>query len=110
MAQLIRANLGIEFFQVDQGGWDHHANILNNIPIYAGQLEDSFDDAAPIERWFRAGGFGRLSGLAPDQLSGRHIGLASLAALVLLIVWLATKGTSGDNQFGPDPLIDETVF
>lgn len=39
----------------------------------------SFDDDAPFERWFRLGGLGRLSGLAPDQLSGRHLILASLA-------------------------------
>ena len=39
----------------------------------------SFDDKAPIERWFRLGGFGRLSGLVPDQLSGRQSALASLA-------------------------------
>ncbi len=38
----------------------------------------SFDDKAPFERWFRLGGLGRLSGLAPDQLSGRQIGFASL--------------------------------
>jgi NTE family protein len=39
----------------------------------------SFDDAAPLERWYQLGGLGRLSGLAPDQLSGRHVGLLSLA-------------------------------
>lgn len=38
----------------------------------------SFDDKAPFERWYRLGGLGRLSGLAPDQLSGRHIGFAGL--------------------------------
>ena len=39
----------------------------------------SFDDAAPVERWFRLGGFGRLSGLFPDQLAGRHAALMTLA-------------------------------
>jgi NTE family protein len=39
----------------------------------------SFGDEAPIERWFRLGGFGRMSGLAPDQLLGRHIALATIA-------------------------------
>jgi NTE family protein len=39
----------------------------------------SFDDAAGIERWYRLGGFGRLSGLAPDELLGRHAGLATLS-------------------------------
>jgi len=39
----------------------------------------SLDDAAPIERWYRLGGIGRLSGLAPDQLLGRHAALVTLA-------------------------------
>ncbi len=39
----------------------------------------SFDDAAPIERWYRLGGFGRLSGLVPDQLSGRQQLFGALA-------------------------------
>lgn len=39
----------------------------------------SFDDAAPVERWFELGGLGRLSGLPPDQLSGRQLGLFGLA-------------------------------
>jgi NTE family protein len=39
----------------------------------------SLDDAAPLERWFELGGLGRLSGLVPDQLSGRHLGLVTLA-------------------------------
>ena len=30
-------------------------------------------------------------------------GLAVLGLAILLIVWLATEGTSGENQFGPDP-------
>ncbi len=38
----------------------------------------SFADKAPLARWFELGGFGRLSGLIPDQLVGRHLGLASL--------------------------------
>jgi NTE family protein len=41
----------------------------------------SFDDAAPVERWFKLGGFARLSGLVPDQLSGRQLGLFSLVYL-----------------------------
>jgi NTE family protein len=39
----------------------------------------SFSDKAPIERWFRLGGFGRLSGLVPDQLTGRQSAFAALA-------------------------------
>lgn len=43
------------------------------------ELGYSIDDAAPLERWYQLGGFGRLSGLIPDQLSGRQLGLLSLA-------------------------------
>jgi len=43
------------------------------------QLGYSFDDAAGVERWYRLGGFGRLSGLAPDELLGRHVGLATVS-------------------------------
>ena len=43
------------------------------------ELGYSFDDAADVERWYRLGGFGRLSGLAPDELLGRHVGLATLS-------------------------------
>jgi NTE family protein len=43
------------------------------------ELGYSFDDAAPIERWYRMGGFGRLSGLVPNQLSGRQAMLTTLA-------------------------------
>ena len=32
------------------------------------------------------------------------LGLMLLAILVVMIVWLATKGTTGPNRFGPDPL------
>ncbi len=44
----------------------------------------SIDDAAPIERWFRLGGFGRLSGLVPNQLSGRQQALLTFAYYRLL--------------------------
>ena len=49
-----------------------------NIFSFNYEIGYSFDDKAPFERWYRLGGLGRLSGLAPDQLSGRHIGFASL--------------------------------
>jgi len=39
----------------------------------------SFDDKAPLARWFDLGGFGRLSGLIPNELTGRHMGLVTLA-------------------------------
>jgi NTE family protein len=39
----------------------------------------SFDNTAPVERWFQLGGLGRLSGLVPNQLIGRHAALATFA-------------------------------
>ena len=50
-----------------------------NTVVFNYELGYSLDDAAPVERWFELGGFGRLSGLIPDQLSGRQLGLFSLA-------------------------------
>jgi NTE family protein len=47
----------------------------------------SVDDAASIERYFRLGGFGRLSGLAPDQLLGQHLALVTLAFYRQLNDW-----------------------
>jgi len=37
------------------------------------------DDAAPVERLFQTGGFLRLSGLAPEQLSGQHYAVGVLS-------------------------------
>ena len=34
-----------------------------------------------------------------------NLGLAFFASIIVLIVWLATKGTHGNNRFGTDPLI-----
>jgi NTE family protein len=50
-----------------------------NTAVFNYQLGYSFDDEAPLERWYQLGGFTRLSGLAPDQLTGRHSALASMA-------------------------------
>jgi NTE family protein len=55
------------------GSWGKNTAALNY------SLGYSFDDIAPLERWFQLGGFGRLSGLAPNQLSGRHMALTTLA-------------------------------
>lgn len=41
-----------------------------------------------------------------------HMGLFALAIIGLMIlqlVWYCTKGTSGDNRFGPDPLAPQMV-
>ncbi len=32
------------------------------------------------------------------------IGIIPLVGVIILIVWFASKGTAGDNRFGPDPL------
>ncbi len=32
------------------------------------------------------------------------IGIIPLVGIIILIVWFASKGTEGDNRFGPDPL------
>ena len=32
------------------------------------------------------------------------IALVPIVGAILLIVWFCTKGTDGDNRFGPDPL------
>jgi NTE family protein len=39
----------------------------------------TFSGQAPIERVYRLGGFLNLSGLNPDELSGQHTGIATLA-------------------------------
>jgi NTE family protein len=49
-----------------------------NTVVFNYDVGYSFNDKAPLERWFRLGGFGRLSGLAPDQLAGRNSALANL--------------------------------
>ena len=33
-------------------------------------------------------------------------GITTLILYILIIVWLATKGTDGDNRFGADPLAE----
>jgi len=50
-----------------------------NTVLFNYELGYSLDDAAPVERWFELGGFGRLSGLIPDQLAGRQLGLFTLS-------------------------------
>ena len=55
------------------GSWGKNTAAINYLFGY------SVDDEAPLERWFQLGGFAQLSGLAPDQLSGRQAALATLA-------------------------------
>ena len=55
------------------GSWGKNTVSLNY------SLGYSIDDEAPLEAWYQLGGFGRLSGLVPNQISGRHLALATLA-------------------------------
>lgn len=62
------------------GAWGYFATSRGkNSVLLSYEAGYSFEDRAPLERWYRLGGFGRLSGLAPDQLSGRHSALLNLA-------------------------------
>ena len=70
----------IDYEQAMAGGSFAFSKGKNTV-LFNYDLGYSFDDAAPVERWFELGGFGRLSGLVPDQLSGRQLGFASLAYL-----------------------------
>ena len=38
VAEVIKAGLGVEFFAVDHGGWDHHHNLLSSIAPLATEL------------------------------------------------------------------------
>lgn len=37
------------------------------------------------------------------------ISLIPLVGVIILLVWLCTRGTTGDNRFGPDPLVWRTA-
>lgn len=38
------------------------------------------------------------------------IGLIPLVGAILLLIWFCTRGTSGANRFGPDPLSGQDVI
>ena len=69
--------------------------------------------AAAVLTGYSMGGMGGMGGMenmqAGEGLPGALaissvIGLIGLVFMILLIVWFATKGTDGDNSYGPDPL------
>ncbi len=65
-----------DYSQLSANGVLTHSRGKNSFVLnYQGGY--SFNDKAPFERWYRLGGLGRLSGLAPSQLSGRHLALAT---------------------------------
>ena len=77
----------------------------------------SFNDKAPFERWYRLGGLGRLSGLAPQQLSGRHVALASAVYFRTLKdgdLFRAYAGASFEAgnvwEFGADVAMDDLRY
>lgn len=41
VAEVIKAGLGVEFFAVDQNGWDHHHNLVSSIAPLVGELSQS---------------------------------------------------------------------
>jgi uncharacterized protein (DUF1501 family) len=41
VAEIVKADLGVEFFCVDQGGWDHHSNLVATIAPLATTLSDA---------------------------------------------------------------------
>ena len=67
-----------DFQQAEASGLVTATRGKNSI-VLAYEAGYSLDDDAPLESWYQMGGFTRLSGLAPAQLSGRHSALASLA-------------------------------
>lgn len=91
--------------------WSRNSMVFN----YNGGY--SFDDKAPFERWFRLGGLGRLSGLAPQQLSGRHAVLASAVYYRSLLDGDLLKAYAGASleagnvwEFGGDVAMDDLRY
>lgn len=41
IAEVIKADLGVEFFAVDQGGWDHHSDLVARIATLATELDQA---------------------------------------------------------------------
>jgi uncharacterized protein (DUF1501 family) len=41
IAEVIKAGLGIEFFAIDQDGWDHHSNLVARLATYTTELDQA---------------------------------------------------------------------
>jgi len=72
---------------------------------------------APLERLYRLGGFLNLSGLSPDELSGQHIGIATLAYyrrigdIALLPTYIGATAELGNTwQNRSDISFDNSIF
>ena len=77
----------------------------------------TFSGQAPIERLFRLGGFLNLSGLNPDELSGQHTGIATLAYyrrlgdIAFLPTYIGATAELGNTwQDNSDISLDSSIF
>ncbi len=77
----------------------------------------TFSGQAPIERLYRLGGFLNLSGLNPDELSGQHTGIATLAYyrrvgdIALLPTYIGATAELGNTwQDKSDISIDSSIL
>jgi len=77
----------------------------------------TFSGQAPVERLYRLGGFLNLSGLNPDELSGQHTGIATLAYyrrlgdITLLPTYIGATAELGNTwQDKSDISLDSSIF
>jgi NTE family protein len=77
----------------------------------------TFNGQAPLERLYRSGGFLNLSGLNPDELSGQHKGIATLAYyrrigdIALLPTYIGGSAELGNAwQDRSDISLDSSIF
>jgi NTE family protein len=113
-----RESLGtdIEFDQLRVGfsaanSWGRHT-LLTGI-----RYGTTFSGQAPLERQYRLGGFLNLSGLNPDELSGQHLGIATLAYyrrvgdIALLPAYIGGTVELGNTwQDRADISLDNSIF
>jgi len=113
-----RESLGadIEFDQLRIGlsgakSWDRNT-LLAGI-----RYGTTFSGQAPVERLYRLGGFLNLSGLNPDELSGQHTGIATLAYyrrmgdIALLPTYIGATAELGNTwQDKSDISLDSSIF
>ena len=77
----------------------------------------TFSGQAPVERVYRLGGFLNLSGLNPDELSGQHTGIGTLAYyrrlgdIALLPTYIGATAELGNTwQDESDISLDSSIF
>ena len=115
-------------FSREQIGADEEFEQLNSRAIVSRTFEDrhnimggivyqtTIDGTAPIQDFFRGGGFFRMSGFEPNELTGQHFGAGflgyryKLADIPLVPPYLGTTleyGNAADNR---DDLIDDGIW